>query len=232
MLQVNQLIGFGAGLQNGPFGVTYGGLFQSVGTVTSITTSSFSIGAEYADRIVLVAFLSDGGGDAPNAVTIGGVSASLMQSQTGGNSWWKAVGVPGESIIVSATVSAAGYLVYAFAVSGALGGADSSIEILSSYVGNSNEATVTFAASVIGDIFLAVGKKHNTGSSDNFSNFDGTSGVTGVRTNDRLGTSGDGFGGYGVSPELGTTGSKTVRATSSDSSKNTSVNALRISKRT
>lgn len=85
MLQVNQLIGFGVGGgNNGPYARTYVGRSSSTVDGSSFTFSGISFGTAYDDRLIVLAVTSSAasgatGDTAISSVTIGGISATIIQ---------------------------------------------------------------------------------------------------------------------------------------------------------
>jgi hypothetical protein len=208
----------------GPYGISFRGVYQT--NSTSFTSPSINIGPAYTDRIVLVGIYSHS--STTSSISVGGRSASNLVTSTYHDSWWKVIDVPGESVTVSGTGADAFRTLFVYTVTGISAGKAATLDPRSAAANNTNSTATTYSSSAIGDVFLAIGHKGGTGATDNWGTLGGTSGV--VQTAQyRIGTAGSGYGGHGISPQQTTTGSKTIITSGSDSSKATSLAALRIS---
>lgn len=210
----------------GPYEVLFRGSYRS-GNSGSFTTGSINIGPAYTDRIVLVGIYTHNAGT--SSVSVGGASATLLDDSAYQDSWWKAVNVPGSSVTVSGSGATTYRTVVVHTVTGASNGSNSVIATVSGSANNNNNVSVSFASCLAGDIMLAIGHKGGTGATDAWGSFGGTAGVTQTEQL-RIGTAGDGYGGHGISPPQTSSGTKTITASGSDSSKAISIAALRIRK--
>lgn len=231
MLRVNNLTGFGAGETYGPYQVTYIGKYDTPAAVNNLTSSSFNVGQDYSDRIILVGVLSGNFSTASLGMAslyANGVLGTELSQSTYGASWWKFSNVPGTDVIftgVTNTLMQA--TLYVICVTGSLDVTQSR----QASSNNDNNVSVSFTIVSIDDIFVAVGAKHGTGASNNWGGFTSVpAGIVNLDDN-RIGTLGNGAGGVGITPARTTTTTQTVTATGSDSSKPVTLSVLRISKR-
>lgn len=212
------------GAGSGPYAITLRGVYQT--SSASFSFASVPVGPAYTDRIVLVGIYSHSA--ATSTLSVGGVSATNLITSNYDDSWWKAIDVPGETVTISGTAADSYRTLFVYTVTGLSAGKAATFDPRSASANNTNSTSTTYVTSAIGDVFLAIGHKGGTGSSDNWGTLGGTSGI--VQTGQyRIGTLGNGFGGHGISPQQTTIGSKTVTTSGSDSSKATSLAALRIS---
>lgn len=212
------------GLGAGPYAITLRGIYQT--SSLSFSFASVNIGPAYTDRIVLVGVYSHN--SATSSISVNGVSASNLVTSTYHDSWWKAIDVPGESVTVSGAGLDSYRTLFIYTLTGILAGKAATLDPRSAAANNNNSISTTYPTSEIGDVFLAIGHKGGTGASDNWGTLGGTSGMTQTGQY-RIGTAGSGYGGHGISPQQTTPGSKTITTSGSDSSKATSLAALRIS---
>jgi len=210
---------------NGPYAITYNGLFST--NSTSFTSSSFSIGPAYADRIILIGTMSANTGSP--TLTVGGVSATLLTWDTT-IGWSQAIDVPGSTMTFTGTI-ANNATFFVFTVTGLSAGKAATFNPKTGRNNNSNSVSVSYSSAevAVGDIFLAVGSKPATGSTDSWTNFGGTAGVTNVvQAGIGTGIGVDGHGAYGISPAVSSVASKTVTGSGTDSSKPINISVLKI----
>lgn len=226
MLEATQLIGFGSGLQPGPYSLTYAGSRAINGAASGSFT--FDLGPKYLDRLVFVSILNA----AFSSVTVGGTAGTFLTGNYsyGWMEWWVVRQPPGTTgVPVSVALTSTTSAVVTVHVLGGGAGLTPTVDTVSASANNSNSIFGYFpTAALVGDMVLAAGMKSAstafTGFNSNMAPYNYDSGT--------LVAGGSGVGVASVGPVTSgiAAGSAYVQAVGGDSSKSIQVCAIKIRK--
>lgn len=219
----------------GPYTLSYVGRANSSGAVSSLS-GSFNLGTAYSDRIVFIGISRAYTASAnTTGVTVGGKAGTRIGgiNTVGLEEWWYVASDTGESgVTIQASFPDAYdscFVVYVLG-GGALGGTTPTIEFMSTYNNNTNNAYVYPSAANNNDLFMALAIKVNGGASSVGNFFSNMSPVTNNAVGLGIGTDNDGSGSCQIGP-ITTTASPYIQATGFDSSKSLQIAAIRIQKK-
>ena len=229
MLQTTQLIGFGSGLEQGPYEAFWSGYNVNNSAITN--SANLDIGREYIDRIVFVG-VSYYNTDSVSSVTVNGQTANFVGrlAITTTMAWYACIAPPGSGLVnVSATFASSRASVIGVYVLKGGAGLNPIFDVATGYQNNSNSALGYFSsAAPLNDLVFCLGNK---ALSNAFAGFN--SNMTPITNNINYvayTNAGFGFGFVGPNTTARAAGAAYIQGTGADSSKPTAFCAIKVSK--